>query len=183
VGRPSKTFDVICGEKKSHRTKSELEKRKKAEKSVLTGEKMREFETVKSNDSAHKHFTRVRKLMALIGRDDAMHEQVINRYCMMLAEADELRSELERIAKKRDDLQKAYDNGEIRSEYYTDADCSMVNLSIKVNDALEKKRGMLFQIEKENLMTVASGLRAVPKKAVEEEEDPMLQMMQRVQMR
>ena len=37
MARPSKPYTVIKSEKKSHRTKAELEQRKRGEESLLTG--------------------------------------------------------------------------------------------------------------------------------------------------
>ena len=49
----------------------------------------------------------------------------------------------------------------------------------KITAGLDKKRAMLLQIEKENVMTVMGKLRAVPKKAPEDEieEDPMMNIL------
>ena len=177
MGRPAKTTAVIRSEKKSHRTKKELETRKNAEKSVLTGEKMRENKAVKSNAAAHAHWGRVQKLMAKIGRDDAIHENVINRYCLLLAEAEELERARMELTERRDAQRERFDNGEITAEEYTGLDKLLFEQQLKADATLERKRSMLLNIEKENLLTVASGLRAVPKKEAEEEADPMAAML------
>lgn len=179
MGRPSKTFAVISTEKKGHRTKAELERREKAEKSVLTGEKMRESARVKADEVAHRHWGRVRKLMAKIGRDDAMHERVINRYCLMLAECERLAGEVEEIEAKRAWLKDATDEGEIDGKDGAALDLGYLTARVKIEAEIDKKRGMMLQIEKENLMTVASGLRAVPKKEPAEEADPMDELLAR----
>lgn len=177
MGRPAKTTDVILNEKKAHRTKKELETRKNGEKSVLTGEKMRESKAVKANEKAHAHFGRVRKLMGAIGRDDAIHENVINRYCLLLAEADDLEIERAGLMEKQADARARYEDREMPFEEWIDLDKMCFDQIMKTDAALDKKRQMLFNIERENLMTVSSGMRAVPKKPQEEEADPMEEML------
>ena len=46
---------------------------------------------------------------------------------------------------------------------------NMVNMDKQV----QSKRIMLLNIEKENVMTIASALRSIPKKVDEEESDPL----------
>ena len=260
MGRPAKTYEVLMGEGKSHRTKSELEMRKNAEKSLLTGEKMRESAAVRADKAAHGHWLRVKKLMAAIGRDDAIHENGINRYCLMLSECEALLAEKARLNAERDELRgmietlrraeragKADDgrmnggeggasrcgesaalrgaeaegcgeNGRKTAEAEGckrgaagrtkrlecealgglterriadgwderqgaqcakyEARCDALLLAaMKIEAALEKKRAMLLSIEKENLLTVAAGLRAVPKKPPEEQADSMAALL------
>lgn len=252
MGRPAKTYEVLMGEGKSHRTKSELEMRKNAEKSLLTGEKMRESAAVRADKAAHGHWLRTKKLMAAIGRDDAIHENGINRYCLMLSECEELLAEKARLNAERDRLRemiealraaewtdraddgrggsaalreeaeaegcdvngrktaeagergkgaagsgwmkrsecgkrdglmerRSADGGDERRsaqrEKYEER-CETLFLGVmKIEAALEKKRAMLLSIEKENLLTVAAGLRAVPKKPPEEQADSMAALL------
>ncbi len=42
-----------------------------------------------------------------------------------------------------------------------------------LDDAILRKRKMMFDIEKENLMTVASGLRSIPKTPAEDKKSPL----------
>lgn len=51
---PTKPVNVIRMEGKSHRTKRELRSRENAEKKLLTGEKLKERNEVKSDSVAHK---------------------------------------------------------------------------------------------------------------------------------
>lgn len=177
MARPAKTYDVLTGEGRSHRTKSELEARKNAEKSLLTGERMKESAAVKADKAAHAHWLRVKKLMGSIGRDDAMHENGINRYCLLLSECDGLEKTRAELSEQRRKLENDYLQGEIDSERYEARDGALFARMMKADSMLEKKRSMLLSIEKENLLTVASGMRAVPKKAAEEEPDPMAEML------
>ena len=190
MGRPAKTYEVLMCEGKSHRTKRELEARKNAEKSLLTGEKMRESAAVRADKAAHGHWLRVKKLMAAIGRDDAIHENGINRYCLMLSECEALLAEKARLNDERDELRGMIEA--LRETAETagwdekkDAQCAkyearcdaLLLAAMKIEAALEKKRAMLLSIEKENLLTVAAGLRAVPKKPPEEQADSMAALL------
>lgn len=190
MGRPAKTYEVLMGEGKSHRTKSELEMRKNAEKSLLTGEKMRESAAVRDDKAAHGHWLRVKKLMAAIGRDDAIHENGINRYCLMLSECEELLAEKARLNAERDELREMIEalretaetagwneRRDAQREKYEER-CETLFMGVmKIEAALEKKRAMLLSIEKENLLTVAAALRAVPKKPPEEQADSMAALL------
>ena len=190
MGRPAKTYEVLMCEGKSHRTKRELEARKNSEKSLLTGEKMRESAAVRADKAAHGHWLRVKKLMAAIGRDDAIHENGINRYCLMLSECEALLAEKARLNDERDELRGMIEA--LRETAETagwdekkDAQCAkyearcdaLLLAAMKIEAALEKKRAMLLSIEKENLLTVAAGLRAVPKKPPEEQADSMAALL------
>lgn len=150
-----------------HLTKAEKEARRSAEKSVLTGDGMREYPETKAKPGAHRYFLRVRKLMGLIGRNDAIHEAVINRYAVMLDEADGVAAELRRFDAKLLDAE--------TSELYE----KLMGEKLRLEAALDKKRSMLLAIEKENLLTVASGLRAIPKQPPKEEADPMDELLAR----
>lgn len=79
MARPSKPYVVIKGEKKSHRTKAELEQRKRGEESLLTGIKIKENPEVRKNEEAHKEYLRVKKLLKAIEKEDELYGAVINR--------------------------------------------------------------------------------------------------------
>ncbi len=160
---PAKTTLTITG----HRTKAEKALRESAEKALLTGKRMTEYKATKESPGAHRYFGRVRRLMGLIGRDDAIHEQVINRYCQMLDECDGMTAELERA-------ERWLDTAETAEAYDT-----LLANKVKLEAALDKKRSMLLAIEKENLLTVASGLRAIPKQPPRDGEDPMGELLAR----
>ena len=52
MSRPPKPFSVLKSEGRSHRTKSELEQRRKGEEALLTGVPIRERPEVKSSGFA-----------------------------------------------------------------------------------------------------------------------------------
>ena len=163
MATPAKMTAVLTG----HRTKAEKELREQGEKSLLTGKPMTEYRSTKDRPGAHRYFGRVRRLMGLIGRDDAIHEQVINRYCVLLDECDGVADEL----KRADAMLNQADDAELYEK--------LIGHKLKLEQTLDKKRDMLLKIEKENLLTVASGLRAIPKTPQKDEDDPMAALLAR----
>lgn len=80
--RGAKTIENCAG----HRTKKEKESRKNAELRQLTGKKLTEFKQVRENETAHKEFQRIQKLLKVVGKDDALYSAGINRYCELVSE-------------------------------------------------------------------------------------------------
>ena len=78
---PPKPHIVLLNEGKSHRTKAELEQRKKEEEALVTGEKLKERKETRQSPVAHKEFRRIIKLLEKIQKNDALYEPIINRYC------------------------------------------------------------------------------------------------------
>ena len=159
MARPSKTVDVIEKEGKSHRTKEELRVRKEAEQAALTGIKMREYPEVKEDEIAHREFARVRRILSSVGKNDAIYEAVINEYAM-------LKSDIDRYTKLRNSL-----DGD---ESIKGAD--KIKLELSCDDRIDKFKRRRFDIEKENGMTIASSLRAIPKKP-EKKANPLLEAL------
>ena len=159
MARPSKTVDVIEKEGKSHRTKEELRVRKEAEQAALTGIKMREYPEVKNDEVAHREFCRVRRILSSVGKNDAIYEAVINEYAM-------LKFDIDRYTKLRNSL-----DGD---ESIKGAD--KIKLELSCDDRIDKFKRRRFDIEKENGMTIASSLRAIPKKP-EKKANPLLEAL------
>lgn len=160
---PPKPSNVIKIEGKSHRTKKELRERQQAEESLLTGEKLKEAKEIKENPLAHKEFLRLKKLLKSIEKDDDLYGKIINRYCLLLAECIEFEEKRERVYERMNELEEHYDDFE-----YPDYLRMQIDLSkqlISYDKQIQAKRKMLFDIEKENIMTIASSLRSIPKKA------------------
>lgn len=173
-----KPVEVLRIEGKSHRTKAELEKREKAESGLLSGRKMRESKRVRENPRAHEVFRRVRQILGAIKKDDALYEAVINRYCLIAAEVDEYGRQRERLEKRADELDRLLADGAMDEKEHCDEMGRVLEMEIDVDAMLQKKRKMLLDIEKENVMTVASALRAIPKQPEDEgEADPMTQLL------
>lgn len=165
MARPSKPTSIIEMESKSHRTKAELEARKKAEEELQTGVKLKEFKEVKANPIAHKEFKRLMILFGKIKNNDDLHAGPINRYCMLKAECNAFEDQQDKIYKQFEKLEELTDV-DVLEIIKLQADLTGQLLSI--DRQLQNKRKMMLDIEKENLMTMASALRSIPKKAKEE---------------
>lgn len=169
LGRPAKSTALIEIEGKSHRTKAELEARRKAEEELTSGVKLKEFKEVKRNQVAHKEFKRLAILFGKIKNNDDLHAGPINRYCMLKAECNAFEEQQEKIQEqfnKLYELEGEYDQIEIIK-----LQSELTGQLLSIDRQLQNKRKMMLDIEKENLMTMASALRSIPKKIVEEESD------------
>lgn len=180
MARPSKPVEVLKSEKKSHRTKAELQKRQKEEESLLSGTEMKERPEVRKSPVAHKEYLRLKKLLKEIGKNDALYESVINRYAMLRAELESLEQLRDSFQKNIDDLQEAREDlireeeMSLREYFKTQSDLS--RRLIDLDRQVQNKRKMMLDIEKENVMTIASALRNIPKKA-DEGADPLIEIL------
>lgn len=181
MGRPPKPFSVISTEGKSHRTKAELEQRKKAEDALLTGLILKERREVKSSEKAHEEFVKVNKALKKIGKNDALFEGVINRYCILKAECEAFMEKREmfdqrarKLEQERDEL--IADGNMTYKEYYKTL-ASLQNQIISIDRQIQTKRRMMLDIEKECLMTIQSGLRSIPKNGNSAKEDPLIEAL------
>lgn len=169
---PSKPYTVLQGEKKSHRTKAELSQRKQAEDALSSKIKIRKRKEIKENKAASKEFDRIMKLLDGIDKDDALYEPVINRYCMLQAECieiEERRTAFYTIIKEFEEKVKEIpkEDKQVFIDELAEIAANMCKLAGHMNACdklLQQKRKMLLDIEKENIMTIASALRSVPKK-------------------
>lgn len=186
---PPKPHNVIVMENRSHRTKKELKQRKDAEEQLLSGEILRERDEVKNNLIAHKEFQRINKILKKIGKNDAIYEPVINRFCMLQAECKDLEVRREEFYHITVDLRENFDAAS-KDMDPSDKILLLMDLSrelakitasvINCDKQIQAKRKMMLDIEKENIMTIASALRSIPKKQKDEEEDdPMAALLNR----
>lgn len=172
---PSKPYAVIKGEKRSHRTKEELNQRKQAEDAMSSKEKIRKRKEVRENRTASKEFDRVQKLLDKIDKNDALYEAVINRYCILQAECQEIEERRNvffiLIKELEDKINKI--SREDKQDFFlelTEVSGNILKLAGHMNACdklLLQKRKMLLDIEKENIMTIAAMLRSVPKKTTD----------------
>lgn len=170
-GRPSKPVDLLLLEGKSHRTTAEIEQRKTAEQALTTGAHMKEWPEVKANPAAHKEFNRVRALLKKIGKDDALHEGTINRYALLKAECFEFEQKREGFYANLARLEEEYDSGKaddsakggLTPREYFKLTMQMQGNIIALDKQIQSKRQMMLAIERENIMTIASVLRSIPK--------------------
>lgn len=174
---PPKPFVVLVNEKKSHRTKSELKMREEGEKALSTDFKIKERKEVKQNKVAHREFQRIIKLLENINKDDAIYEAVINRYCLMQAECFDFEVKREKFYNDMSKLEDKYNKDEMSlSEYYSLINDMQKNI-VNIDKQIQSKRKMLLDIEKENVMTIASALRTIPKKEEKEVNNPLLKVL------
>lgn len=183
--RASKSIHSVAG----HRTKAEKELRENAEKNLKTGKKLSEFSEVKKDEAAHKQFGRVRKLLKANDKDDDMYSAVINRYCLLYSEC--LALEKLKDSYSASILELSQDKKQIVEDFVDqDSDRETISLAqyyklknnfsktlTALDAAVMSKRKMMLDIEKENLMTVASGLRSVPKTPAKEDENPLIKAL------
>jgi len=171
---PPKPYLVLKAEKKSHRTKAELKLREEGEKALATGVALKERPEVKANPVAHKEFLRLNKLLKAIGKNDAIYEAVINRYCQLQGECADYENTIMNLKQDLEELKENRHSMDV-TEYY-----KLKNDIEKLIDSkdrqLQTKRKMLFDIERDNCLTIAAALRSIPKKA-EKNENPLLKAL------
>ncbi len=173
MARPGKAVDVIEDEGRSHRTRGELEQRRAAEKAALTGLPMRESPEVKQDAVAHKEFCRVRKLLAAVGKNDALYEAVMNDYCRF-------KSDIARYTAMREVIQrelKALDDADMDVVERFKLKASLVKQIMDCDQRIQTFQKKRFDIEKENAMTISSAQRSIPK-TVSEKKNPLLEAIE-----
>lgn len=189
---PAKPFKVLSTEKKSHRSKAELKIREEGEQSLSTDIELKERKEIKQNKIAHKEFKRIEKLLKNIDKNDAIYEAVINRYCLLQAECydlEERREECYKLIFELKEEQKGFieelqDREDCTSNEligykleYAKAIDKMMGSMLAIDKQISSKRKMLLDIEKENVMTIASALRCIPKKDDKEKDNPLLKVL------
>lgn len=170
---PPKPFSVLKSEGKSHRTKKELKLREQGEKALSTGTALKARSEVKKNKIANKEFKRINELLKKIEKNDAIYEAVINRYCLIYAECIDFEDKKNKLYELVEKLEKQFEES---VEYLEKEDLAketrkfarsiseILGAIVELDKQLQPKRKMLLDIEKENVMTIASALRVIPKK-------------------
>lgn len=204
MARPSKPVAVLESEKKSHRTKAELEQREKGEAALLSGKRCFERESVRGNPVAHKEYQRLIKLMRAIGKDDALYAPEYNRYSELFAEEEFYKGEIAALqaeivslrgltinaAAAANVISAEIETGNISEELTVTLDALLENIG-KLHDQrgkllkqlsdmdlkVKQKREAMLALEKENCMTVSAALRTVPKEVQKPEEDALLKAL------
>lgn len=184
---PAKPFKVLTTENKSHRTKAELKMREEGERALSTEIELKERKEVKQNKVAHKEFKRIEKLLKNIGKNDAIYEAVINRYCLLQAECFDLEEKREEFYKMIFDLKTEMTSVTDKMNYdediatykleYAKSIAKIMSSMLAIDKQITSKRKMLLDIEKENVMTIASALRSIPKKEDKSSENPLLKVL------
>ena len=166
----SKSINTLTG----HRTKAELEQRENAEKALITGVALRERPEVNKNPIAHAEFMRVNELLTLVGKNDALIEAVINRYCLLQAECVDFEKKREKFS---DNIDALMDDDQIDRETKYKLQSQMQANIISVDKQIQTKRKMLLDVEKESGLTIAAASRSIPKKVDAGENDPLLKAL------
>lgn len=159
AGRPTKPLALVQG----HRTKAEKAIRAEAESKLITGMSLKEWPEVKEDPVAHKEFLRVKKVLKAIDKDDALHEAIINRYCLLLSECKALEKLKDKCGEDLEELSGAYERKEIDFLTYVDMKMNTNAMFLTLDKKIMDKRKMMLSIEKENIMTIQSALRSIPK--------------------
>lgn len=183
---PAKPYQVLAAEKKSHRTKAELKQREQEEKALASGMTLEERSEVRENKIAHREFIRVNELLGKIEKNDALYEPIINRYCEIQAECVELKAKEKDFEVMLQEIRATFKNltcdmdVEERANLLIELTNGLVKITNSMNNIdklIGTKRKMLFDIEKENIFTIASSLRSIPKKVDGKEDDPLLKVL------
>jgi|LSQX01.2.fsa_nt_gb phage terminase small subunit len=164
AGKPAK---LLALEGKSHKTKAELEHRAKEEEALLTGKTLKAWPEVRGDQVARKEFNRLRQLLKIIEKDDALYEAIINRYCLLHSECFQIEEHIKRLTEEQERLIQSYEDDSIEHEMYFKTQIALGKQKLSWDGKLMEKRRMMLQIEKENVMTILSSLRAIPKKEPE----------------
>jgi hypothetical protein len=175
-GRP-KPLSLVQG----HRTKAEREIRAKAESALLTGTAMKESPEVKSNPIAHKEFFRIKKLLKAIDKDDDLSGNIINTHCLLHAECREFELMKAQLCEAAEELEKKYKEEQIDFLVYSDQKGKLINNIFTCDKKIMDKRKMILDISKENIMTIQSAMRSIPKKPEKKEQSKMAAMLEKRQ--
>lgn len=152
MARPSKPVALLKSEKKSHRTKAELESRVKEENKLKTGNDFNVLPQVKNDIIAHKEFLRLKRLYKKIEYIDGLDEQIINRYCLLISKQYKLEKRMIGIENDISNCEEI----ELRVKLYSNINALQTSIN-KVQD-------MLLKIEDRMLMNVSARIKSIPKK-------------------
>lgn len=178
MARPAKPAEVIKQEKKSHRTKAELSLRDEGEKALLSHKELFERPEVRNDKTAHTEFLRVSKLMKAIGKNDALYSSGINTYCLLYSEISELNRQIMMLDQTGDMLRETFeamvDEPESRIEpeqiiQFEKSFTRLISQRLNISSMIDKKRKMMLDIDKENVMTISAALRSIPKQPEKKE--------------
>ena len=180
MARPTKPLVLVQG----HRTKAEKAVREKAEKELLTGTTLKEWSEVKDNPISHKEFIRLKKLLKSINHDDDLYGAVINTQCKLKSEEQQMLDVKEQFIKTLDRLDDEYeetkdaDDG-LKFGEYMKLKVSVQGQIVSCDKAIMAKRKLMLDISKENIQTIQSALRSIPKKEQPKNKSPMAEFLER----
>jgi len=166
MGRSSKPIQLVKG----HRTKAEKEIREKEEKRLITGTPFKENPEVAKDPVAHKEFERLKKLFKKINKDEGLHQGLINRYCKLHSECISYEEIIINKKLQIETLSNMLNEGTIEILEHIEREMKILDQILACDRKIMDRRKMMLDIEKENIMTIASVLRSVPKAPSEEKE-------------
>ena len=148
------------------------------EASLASGFIFKEWDEVKLNPEAHKEFIRLQKCFKAIKHNDLLHENTVNRYCLLHAECKEYAVLKNKILRSLEMLDEKYAEGSMEFMDYVQEQGKLQDKLMACDRKVMDKRKMMLDLEKENVMTIASALRAIPKKPDEKKDvDPMAKLL------
>lgn len=159
MSRPSKPLSLVQG----HRTKAEKKVREKAESELLTGVTMKESAEVKVNSAAHREFKRIKKLLKSIKKDDDLYGNIINTHCLLVAEIKEMDTTRSQFLKTLEVFEERAADEDISFAEQIQYRIKLQSQILSLDKTLMAKRKMILDISKENIMTIQSALRSIPK--------------------
>lgn len=174
-GRPSKPLALVKG----HRTKAEKAVREKAEKDLFTGSVLKEWDEVKTNEIAHKEFLRIKNLLKAVKQDDDLYGAVINIHCKLKSEESEMLKAKEQFIKTLEEAEENISLTEMKWSEIVKLKVSIQDQILKCDKQIMDKRKLLLDISKENIMTIQSALRSIPKKEEKKQESAMAAFLKR----
>jgi phage terminase small subunit len=151
AGRPGKPTDLILMEGKSHRTKAEIKQRQEVEQALYTGQTFKESMQVKDNEVAHKEFLRLKKLYKNIAFVDALDQQMINRYCLEVANLQRLQEILE----ETNEL--LFDSEDIKTKI------ALIEQVNRIAATMQKSKELLLKYEDRLFLSPAGRIKSIPK--------------------
>lgn len=177
MARPTKPLSLVQG----HRTKAEKTVREKAESQLLTGSSLKEWAEVKADLVAHKEFVRVKKLLKSIGKDDDLYGAAINTHCKLKAEEFQMLDARDKFLETLDELGGRWQEEELSWSEYMELKVKIQGQIVACDKAIMQKRKLMLDISKENIMTIQSALRSIPKKEQAKQKSPMEAFLERRQ--
>jgi len=175
-GRPTKPLALVKG----HRTKAEIKVRAKAESELLTGTSLKEWREVKSDEIAHKEFTRIKRLLKSINHDDDLYGAAINTHCKLKTEEWDIVNDQESYRRALEKLKDSWQDENMTFSEYIKLVVKIQGNILGCDKALMGKRKMMMDISKENIMTIQSALRSIPKKPEDKKgKSPMSAFLER----
>jgi phage terminase small subunit len=153
AGRKGQPINLLLLKGAKHLTQEEIDRRKQAEESLKSGiSKFHPTDQVLLNPIAKETFIKLLVLYENIDYIEGLDEAIINRYCLMTAEADRVQALL---IKMEEDIDKCEKPSQMVSMYKAIASAEIT---------VGRIRDRLLQMEDRLFMNPTSRVRNVPKK-------------------